>query len=132
MDSLEEKRPLYRTEFNFRRIVKQHLDDLLLAECNYWKRRCTIRWIKQGEDNTKFFHAMATERYRRNSSAILRAEDGREVSEHHEMAGVLWASYKERLGRSEGISMKFDLHQLISKVDGLDALMVRFEKNAAP
>jgi hypothetical protein len=48
------------------------------------------------------------------------------------MAGVLWASYKERLGRSEDISMKFDLHQLISKVDGLDALMVRFEKMQPP
>jgi hypothetical protein len=55
LDSLEEQRPLYIMEFNFRRIVKAHLDDLLLAECNYWRKRCTIRWIKLGEDNTKNF-----------------------------------------------------------------------------
>jgi lipoate-protein ligase B len=35
------------------------------------KKRYTIRWIKQGEENTKFFHAMATERYRRNAIASL-------------------------------------------------------------
>jgi hypothetical protein len=42
LDTLEEQRPLFRAEFNFRSIVKLHLDDLLLAECNYWRKRCTI------------------------------------------------------------------------------------------
>jgi hypothetical protein len=46
LDELEEKRSLYRTEFNFRRIVKIHLESLLLAECNYLRKCCTIRWIK--------------------------------------------------------------------------------------
>jgi hypothetical protein len=62
LDNLEELRPLFRAEFNFQKIVKLHLEDLLLAECNYCRKRCTIRWIKQGEDNTQKFHAMATER----------------------------------------------------------------------
>jgi hypothetical protein len=31
LDTLEEKRPLFTVEFNFRLIVKLHLDDLLLA-----------------------------------------------------------------------------------------------------
>jgi hypothetical protein len=38
LDTLEEERPLYKEEFNFRHIVKLHLEDLLLAECNYWKK----------------------------------------------------------------------------------------------
>jgi hypothetical protein len=33
--------------------VKLHLDELMKAECGYWKKRCTVRWIKQGEENTK-------------------------------------------------------------------------------
>jgi hypothetical protein len=105
LDSLEEQRPLYTMEFNFRRIVKAHLDDLLLAECNYWRKRCTIRWIKLGEDNTKFFHAMATERYRRNTIAMIRDNDGNEVADHDSMAGLFWREYKERIGKSEPISM---------------------------
>jgi hypothetical protein len=46
LDNLEEKRPLFRAEFNFKRIVKLHLESLLLAECNYWRKHCTIHWIK--------------------------------------------------------------------------------------
>jgi hypothetical protein len=54
MDSLEERRPLFITEFNFRSIVKLHLEELLLIECNYWRKSCTVRWVKMSEDNTKF------------------------------------------------------------------------------
>jgi hypothetical protein len=128
MDNLEEHRPLFRTEFNFRRIVQAHLDDLLLAECNYWRKRCTARWIRQGEDNTKFFHAMASERYRRNFIAMLLDNKGNEVTDHQVMAGLLWASFKERMGKSEGISMQFDLSFLLTPVEGLQELSVPFDK----
>ena len=127
LDSLEEQRPLYRSEFNFRNIVKLHMSELLSAECSYWRKRCTIRWIKQGEENTKFFHAMATERYRRNSISMLRAADGREVSDHQEMAAMLWSCYKDRMGQSTGIQMQFDLDRLLTRVDGLDQLTAPFE-----
>jgi mannosylglycoprotein endo-beta-mannosidase len=128
LDTLEEERPLYREEFNFRQIVKLHLEDFLLAECNYWKKRCTIRWIKQGEDNTRFFHAMATERFRRNNIAVLHDVDGNEVTDHHAMASLLWEEYKNMMGRSDGITMEFNLHSLIKRVDGLDELTVPFQE----
>lgn len=54
-DNLEELRPLTRIEFNFRKIVKLHIEDLLHLQFIYWKQRCTIRWIKVGEENSKFF-----------------------------------------------------------------------------
>jgi mannosylglycoprotein endo-beta-mannosidase len=128
LDNLEEERPLFRTEFNFRQIVKMHLEDLLKAECSYWRKRCTIRWIKQGEDNTKFFHAMATERFRRNNIAMLKGADGIEITNHDQMAGMLWNSYKERMGKSEGIDMQFNLQVLLNRVQGLDELTVPFEE----
>jgi hypothetical protein len=128
LDNLEEKRPLFRAEFNFRRIVKLHLESLLLAECNYWRKRCTIHWIKQGEDNTKFFHAMATERFHRNTIALLHDASGNEVSDHESMAGLLWSDYKGRMGRSDGIQMQFDLSQLLQRVEGLDELTEPFSR----
>ena len=72
MDHMEENSPLFITEYNFRRIVKLHLEDLLPIECNYWRKRCTIQRIKMGEDNAKFFHAMTTTRFRRNSVVMLK------------------------------------------------------------
>ena len=89
LDELEEWRPLFRQEFNFRKIVKVHLEKLLHLHCMYWKKRCTIRYIKVGGENTKFFHAMATERHRRNSIASLKLPDGSVVSDHDQMAGII-------------------------------------------
>jgi hypothetical protein len=128
LDALEEERPLFTTEWNFRNIVKLHLDELLSAECRYWKKRCTMRWIKQGEENTKFFHAMATERYKRNNIAMLKDEAGNELTDHDQMAGLLWSSYRDRMGHSEGISMQFDLPSLITRVDDLDDLTLPFQQ----
>ena len=68
---MEELRPLFRKEFNFKKIVKLHVEHLLHLQFLYWKKGCTIRHIKVGEENNKFFHAMATERFRRNSIASL-------------------------------------------------------------
>jgi mannosylglycoprotein endo-beta-mannosidase len=129
LDTLEENRPLYNPEYNFRNILRVHLDELLLAECNYWRKRCTIRWIKQGEDNTKIFHAMATERYRRNNIAMLKNSEGIEISDHQEMARLLWVNYRDRMGSSEGISMQYDLGSLLAVVEGLDELTVPFTKD---
>ena len=51
-DEMEEIRPLSWPEFNFRRIVKLHLQDILHWQYVYWKQRCTIRSIKVGEGNS--------------------------------------------------------------------------------
>lgn len=108
-DNLEERRPLTRPEFNFRKIIKLHLEGLLHLQFIYWKQRCAIRWIKMGEENSKYFQAMATERFRRNTIASLVNEDGIVVSSHSEMAGLLWSSYRDRMGVAQGINMQFDL-----------------------
>jgi hypothetical protein len=126
LDELEEERPLFRAEFNFWQIVKEHLTDLLHVECNYWRKQCTIRWIKQGEENTKFLHAMATERFRRNNIAMLKDNQENEVTYHDQMAAMLWHDYKAGMGHSEGINMQFDLSALIRNVQGLDGLTLPF------
>jgi hypothetical protein len=82
LDSIEDKRALARQEWNFRVILKKHLLRLLDYKNKYWKKRCTYRWAKLGDENTKFFHARATERYRRNNIAVLTSLDGRNLDTH--------------------------------------------------
>lgn len=104
-DNLEDQRALSRPEFNFRKIVKLHLEGLLHLQFIYWKQRCTIRWIKVGEENSKFFQAMANERLRRNIIASLTNDDGAVINEHQQMASLLWGSFKNRMGVANGIEM---------------------------
>ena len=109
LDEMEEWRPLFIQENNFRRIVKTHLEKLLHLQFLYWKKRRSIRYFKVGGENTKFFHAMATERHRKNSIASLKLPDGTVVSDHSQMAGIIWSCFKNRMGTSRGIVMGFDL-----------------------
>ena len=94
LDKLENKGCLKLPETNFRNILRTHLIKLLKYHKFCWKRHCTIRWIKLGDENTKFFHAMATERHRRNSIASLKLPDGTMVSDHSQMEGIIWNCFK--------------------------------------
>jgi hypothetical protein len=72
LDGYEEQRALYLTEWNFRNIVKNKLQSLLLCKQEYWCKRCTARCAKLGDENTSFFHSLATIRYRKNSISSLK------------------------------------------------------------
>jgi hypothetical protein len=60
--------------------------------------------------------------------AMLQDADGNEVTDHQTMAGMLWHEYKDRMGRSELISMQFDLARILQRVDGLQDLTRPFEE----
>ena len=59
MDGLEDQRALSDLETAFKALVKDHLASLLESKRIYWKQRNTVRWVKQGDENTHFFHTMA-------------------------------------------------------------------------
>jgi len=82
LDELENNRILSIPEMNFCTILKKHRLRLLKYQNQYWKKRCTIRWIKFGDENTKFFEAVATERFRRNNIANFRNDEGGSVDDH--------------------------------------------------
>jgi hypothetical protein len=42
LDKLEENRPLYNLEANFRNILKKHILQLLQNQENYWRQRYTV------------------------------------------------------------------------------------------
>jgi hypothetical protein len=125
LDNIEEQRNLHITEWNFRNIVKNKLQDLLLCKEDYWKKRCTARWAKLGDENTSFFHSMATIRYRKNSISSLKRDDDSIATEHLEKAGILWNSFRDRLGVSVPILETFDFSQFFSPKD-LSTLSIPF------
>jgi hypothetical protein len=117
LDKLEENRPLYPPEFNFRKILKKHILKMLQNQKEYWRKRYTVRWTKFGDESTKKFHAAATERYRLNTITSLDTLDGRTVSDHHGKASLLWEEYKARLDCSTQTHMFFNIQDLVQQHD---------------
>ena len=46
LDKLEDQRPLFTQESNFRKILKAHILKLLQFKKEYWRKRYTLRWTK--------------------------------------------------------------------------------------
>jgi hypothetical protein len=113
-DKLEEERELSSPEFNFRNIVKVHLKRLLQIQYDYWEKRCTIRWVQLSGENTKFFHAKATERYMHNVIAEIKGEDGTTLIDHNQKAAAFWQSFKNRMGVSNPTSAPFVLGDFLA------------------
>jgi len=125
LDDFEEIRPLHVPERNFRIIIQSHLQKLLHCQHIYWKQRYTEKLVKWGDENTKIFHARATERFRFNVIAQISAEDRRLVSEHAEKAALFWQEFKTRMCVSVNPQMLFELDHLIIQHD-LHELVAHF------
>lgn len=78
-----------------------------------------MRYFKFCDGNTKFFHAIATERFRSNSIASLKLSDDSVVVDHVGKEAILYHTFRERLGQSSATKMQFDL-------DGLNTLSIPF------
>ena len=128
IDNLEDLRQLYIPEANFRKILKAHLLRLLKYQNEYWKKHCTFRWAVQGEENTKYFQARATERLWRNAITNLVLPDGRLIENHDEKAASFHDCFKKRMGVSSQPVYDFDLADLIQKCQGLEELSIPFAK----
>ena len=126
LDKLEELRPLFIQEANFRSIIKAQIERLLKYKNEFWRKRYRVNWVKFGEENTKFFQAAATERYRLNAITTLETEEGLTVTGHEEKAALLWEAFKNRMGTSDSPQMLFDLADLIPSFQQLDALVAPF------
>jgi hypothetical protein len=79
LDALEEFRDLSLKEWNFRVLVRDHLERLLEEERIYWKQRSNIKWATLGDENTKFFHANATAMHNMNAIRVLNEVVGTKI-----------------------------------------------------
>jgi hypothetical protein len=93
LDFVEDSRTFYTHEWNFRIFIKEHLATLLRFKNEYWKKRYTVKRIKFGDECTKFFHAMATNSFRKNTISQLVDDNGLLFSDHESKATLLWTSY---------------------------------------
>jgi hypothetical protein len=88
------KKPLSNTNIQEEHVMRYHLDKLEGQKNTYWKQRAHVEWLKNGDRNTRFFHACATQRRRSNRINRLKREDGTWV-EDSDLQSYIAQQYKE-------------------------------------
>lgn len=81
MDRVEELRQLNTVEFRLRIKLREHIFGLAWDKELKWKQRSRSAWLKSGDKNTKYFHAVANGRKNLNSMVAIQDGNGTTIPE---------------------------------------------------
>jgi hypothetical protein len=120
IDFFEESHILSTQEANLRDDAQTELALSIRKHAAHWKQRGKFRSIKECDENTRFFHAMASSKLRRNHIRALDI-DGVQLVSHEAKATALYEFYTSLLGQAREPSWSFglgDLYAAAAQVDG--------------
>jgi len=67
-----------------------------------WRQKSRIRWLKEGEKNTKFFHRTAIQRRMHNNIAFINNQQGERLEAHEDMEKEFKDYFQEILREPPG------------------------------
>lgn len=108
LDFFEEHRSLSADESQVRRVCQDGLTWAIRQRAAYWKQRGKHRAVREGDANTSFFHAHATQRLRRNQIRSIEVA-GVPVSSHQDKIVVITEHFKSIMGTAGECNWGFDL-----------------------
>lgn len=113
-DRIEEKRKLDHREFALHQRIREKAFELSNNLEIRWHQRSRCNWLSNGDRNTRFFHAYASARARKN--AVLEIEvNGRVITDPKQIRDEFQQHMKELLG-CQVHSLNFDPGTLYQEV----------------
>nr|XP_027096099.1 uncharacterized protein LOC113715996 [Coffea arabica] len=81
--------------------VKNQLVGAYNEEEQYWQQKSRLSWLREGDKNTKYFHAVVKGRRKRNKIGNLKREDGSWTTTDEEITAEVAKYYKHLFKSSE-------------------------------
>jgi hypothetical protein len=105
------------------------LQRLIRERVAFWRQCCKFKYAIEGDENTKFFHALASHRYRKNKIHALHI-NGTDFTSHEHKIDTLIAYYKQLLGQTFLPIWNFNLANLYQQhAPGLSSLIQPISEN---
>lgn len=108
LDRVEEHRQLNSDEFGLRIALREHIFALATDKDARWKQRSSCTWLKLGDNNTKYFHAVANGRNNSNSLMDIKDSDDSPISQQ-QLPEYLLQHFKGSIGQRTYHTRPFDL-----------------------
>ena len=93
LDVKEGEHGLFEVELGERAVLRSQIQNLLLLEEVSWRQKSRMLCIKEGDNNTKFFHKVANSQRRYNHISMLEV-NGDIYEDEYEMANQVVQFYK--------------------------------------
>lgn len=91
--------------------MQKNLASLILQEETYWRQRSKVYWLADGDTNSKFFHASASARKRKNTIKQLRDSSGNWITSQEDLCALVRDYFTSIFSSQHG-----DYHSIISSV----------------
>ena len=89
-----EKEAIRGNDVNCLHSLKAELRDLLISEEKLRQQRSKLHWLKEGDQNTGYFHSRASQRFRRNCIKRLRNESGEWCEGYDQVADLFYDYFR--------------------------------------
>jgi len=76
------------------KLIKEEVYELMVKEDILWQQCSRVEWLKEGDQNTSYFHSRATQRNRRNFISKLVLDDGTSVEGEQKIGEVMVDYFK--------------------------------------
>lgn len=96
------KRAISQEQVSLEQMLRYKLERLQDQKNTYWKQRAKAHWLHDGDRNTSFFHACASERRRVNLIKSLKNDEGGVVEGEEELRTFITNYYKQLFSSRAG------------------------------
>ena len=121
IDLFEQEGNLNHDLLSERTLKRKELEELWLKEEDYWRQKSRIKWIKEGDCNSKFFHRAANGRRNKKFIKSLVSEEGVTLSNIEIISGEIVNFFRKLYSKSAGASWR---------VEGLDWVPISRESTS--
>ncbi|XP_072999435.1 uncharacterized protein [Typha latifolia] len=106
--------------------LRSSLEDLYLKEEIYWKQRARNDWLTSGDRNTKFFHASASSKHRRNSIFGLKLASGHRIHNPDSISLAFVEHFKTIFSSSNPLDLTIAIDSLLALTKKIPTSSAKF------
>lgn len=88
---------------NEMKLLNDKLTSLLVQEDSFWRRRAKQFWMRDGDQNTRFFHTSATQRKKKNYISKLLDDNNVEVTDPGDICNVASNYFANLFTKVDGV-----------------------------
>ncbi|EEC83473.1 hypothetical protein OsI_28982 [Oryza sativa Indica Group] len=127
LDKIEEWRQLTDLEYYLRQRIQKHCNELNDFITQKWKRRARIRFCTLGDENTRFYHTVASVSRQKNSIRLF-IEDGVKFYDDSKKLDIVTSFFRQLFSEISPSDPTFTIPLLYPQQECLQSLCTPFTK----